>query len=248
MAQFVQLDVVASTASTNSDLLLDLRPEGLQCLIAEAQTAGRGRRGRHWQSMPGTHLAFSLARHFASRDVAGLPIALGVSIAAALRALSCDVGLKWPNDLVRILPDGRLAKLGGLLVESAITANGSVRAVMGIGLNVYAAPQVEGQPTAALDIDLPRERILAALLQGIVQDLNVFARDGLKPFVPRFADFDVLKDQSVHVLQDAYAHNAKPQLAVAQGIGASGALRVMFADGGISELHSGEVSIRKVAA
>ena len=106
-------------------------------MVAERQTAGRGRRGRSWDTTGGT-LVFSVLLRPDSgvsltlADLSLLPLAAGVAVQAA-----CGVGgLKWPNDL--LAPDGR--KLAGMLVEADIRGEEARRVIIGIGVNVTHAP------------------------------------------------------------------------------------------------------------
>jgi BirA family transcriptional regulator, biotin operon repressor / biotin---[acetyl-CoA-carboxylase] ligase len=124
--------VVAETGSTNSDLLAEAR-SGLAAgavLVAEAQTAGRGRMGRHWVSAPGSALTFSVLLRPAAVPPASrgwVPLLAGVAVARAVRAeTTVDAWLKWPND---VQVNG--AKLVGILAEQAGDA-----IVVGIGINV----------------------------------------------------------------------------------------------------------------
>src|SRR5512134_364763 len=92
-------------------------------LVAEQQTRGRGRWGRSWQSSAGASLTCSLALPFAPPDWSGLSLAIGVALADALDAAGPSgeqpwIGLKWPNDLMRIEPGAQQPpprKLGGIL-------------------------------------------------------------------------------------------------------------------------------------
>ena len=111
----VDVRIVERCTSTNS-VLLSSPEERTVLLAAEDQTAGRGQRGRRWQSAPGADLTFSLARHIQrpGRELAALSLVAGVAAATALRALGvAAASLKWPNDLMV----GE-AKLGGILVET----------------------------------------------------------------------------------------------------------------------------------
>lgn len=109
-------------------------------VVAEAQTSGRGRRGRSWTTTPGT-LTMSVLLRGGGADgqtpltlpeLALMPLAVGVAVQAA----SGVGGLKWPNDL--LAPDGR--KLAGILLEADLRGEEARRAVLGIGLNVTGAP------------------------------------------------------------------------------------------------------------
>jgi len=136
---WVALDVVPSTGSTNADLLARAAdpgsPEG-QVLVAEEQTAGRGRLGRSWSSEPGASLTFSVLLRPATVPAARrgwLTLLTGVAVASAVRSTGCvDAVLKWPND---VLAGDR--KLAGILAEQ--TPDGSA-VVIGTGLNVATAP------------------------------------------------------------------------------------------------------------
>jgi BirA family transcriptional regulator, biotin operon repressor / biotin---[acetyl-CoA-carboxylase] ligase len=142
-----QLDVVTETGSTNADLIA--RAEGGadidgSVLLAEYQTAGRGRHGRQWSAPPRAQIALSVGVAAASVPRSGwgwLPLATGVAVADALTAV-CGVapGLKWPND---VLVDG--GKLAGILAEVAAPAP---VIVLGLGLNVTLTAEEAPDPAA----------------------------------------------------------------------------------------------------
>jgi BirA family biotin operon repressor/biotin-[acetyl-CoA-carboxylase] ligase len=132
------IDVVASTGSTNADLLA-LAGSGAaegRVLVAEEQTAGRGRLGRTWTSVPGASLTFSVLLRPAvvpPQRRGWLPLLAGIAVATGVRAVAgVDAVLKWPND---ILVGGR--KLAGILAEQ--TPDGAA-VVIGTGLNVAVDP------------------------------------------------------------------------------------------------------------
>lgn len=126
-------DEIASTNDRARELLAEADGEG-RAVVAEVQTAGRGRRGRTWESPGGVNLALSvgLRPHLATAD------AWQLAAAAALAAWdACNrfapVTLKWPNDVVAD-PDG--AKVGGILIETTVDDERVREAVIGIGLNL----------------------------------------------------------------------------------------------------------------
>jgi BirA family transcriptional regulator, biotin operon repressor / biotin---[acetyl-CoA-carboxylase] ligase len=128
-----EVRVVAETGSTNADLLAQAgagAAEGL-VLVAEAQTAARGRQGRRWTSPPRAALTFSVLlrpRGVPPTLLGWVPLLAGVAAAAAVRAVTgVEAALKWPND---VLADG--GKLGGILAERSGPA-----VVVGIGINVW---------------------------------------------------------------------------------------------------------------
>src|SRR5215469_9764608 len=136
--------VVAETGSTNEDLLRRARdgaPEGA-VLVAEAQTSGRGRQGRSWQSQPGAALTFSLLVRpvtVPQSAMGWLPLLTGVATATAVRRVTgLQAGLKWPNDV--LIGDGKLA---GILAEQSAGA-----VIVGTGLNVLGRLDALPVPTA----------------------------------------------------------------------------------------------------
>jgi BirA family transcriptional regulator, biotin operon repressor / biotin---[acetyl-CoA-carboxylase] ligase len=168
---WTSVSVVPVTGSTNADLLARGGPEG-QVLVAESQTAGRGRMGRSWVSVPGASLTFSVLLRPVSVPAARrgwLPLLAGVSVAVAVRDVSGAAAvLKWPND---VLVGSR--KLAGILAEQA-----GDRVVIGIGLNV--ATPADALPAAAGGGGLPPTSLLAegasvtreAVLAGILRELE----------------------------------------------------------------------------
>jgi len=167
---WTSVEVVASTGSTNADLLARGGPDG-QVLVAEEQTAGRGRIGRSWVSVPGTSLTFSVLLRPSSVPPAGrgwLPLLTGVAVASAVRsAAAVPAVLKWPND---VLVGDR--KLAGILAEQS--SDGST-VVVGVGVNV-ATPEdalpvtATGLPATSLLVegaDVSREALLVEILRHL---------------------------------------------------------------------------------
>src|SRR6202012_2740597 len=145
-----QLNVVDETGSTNADLLARAEAgvaiDG-SVLLAEYQTAGRGRHGRQWSAPPRAQIAMSVGVGAASVPRSGwgwLPLAAGVAVADALTAecgvTGASVGLKWPND---VLADG--GKLAGILAEVAAP---TPVIVLGLGLNVSLTADEAPDPVA----------------------------------------------------------------------------------------------------
>ncbi|MEZ7007877.1 biotin--[acetyl-CoA-carboxylase] ligase [Streptomyces sp. AD55] len=132
------VDVVQSTGSTNTDLAARAargEAEEGSVLIAEEQTAARGRLDRRWSAPPRSGLFFSVVLRPAEVPVARwgwLPLLTGVAVATGLsRAAGVDTALKWPNDLL-VTVGGEERKAGGILAERA----GDDGVVVGVGVNV----------------------------------------------------------------------------------------------------------------
>jgi BirA family biotin operon repressor/biotin-[acetyl-CoA-carboxylase] ligase len=244
LAQQVTLEVVAETGSTNADLLAELaRLRGPKLLVAEMQTAGRGRAGRVWHSAPGATLTFSLAWKFRLpvQALVGLPLAVGVVIAEVLSMFGIDGRLKWPND---VLKDG--SKLAGILIETALAKNGAdeaVWAVIGIGLNLAMpdalAAQI-GRAAAALPARrLDRDQLMAALLDGLADALGMFEQHGFKLFKERWNRLHAYAGQQVTVLEgERVVHEG-----AAFGVDDIGRLLLDTAAGRIAVV-AGDVSLR----
>lgn len=141
-----QVEVVDATGSTNLDLLARLREDVTCAPIVRAamrQTAGRGQRGRAWQSLPGDSLTFSLAYVMPGGPaaLAGLSLATGVAVVEGLSDLPLSaphvLGLKWPNDVLL-----RGGKLAGILIETVPAGPGRIGVVIGIGVNLRHAADV----------------------------------------------------------------------------------------------------------
>ena len=175
---WTSIEVVASTGSTNADLLRRGGAEG-QVLVAEEQTAGRGRMGRSWVSQPGASLTFSVLLRPVLVPPARrgwLPLLTGVAVAVAVRATAgVDATVKWPND---VLAGER--KLAGILAEQS----GEV-VVVGIGVNVAttaeALPASPGglRATSLLveGASVSREALLAAILRELEARYLAFRAD-----------------------------------------------------------------------
>ena len=212
-------------------------------IFAETQTAGRGRRGRAWQS-PAGNLYFSCLKKFAHGYAAlsGLSLAIGVG---ALRALQDSnvhgVELKWPNDLVV----GN-AKLAGILIELGGEFLGPCQAVIGIGLNVHvpaAARATIAQPVIDLEAlcggaPPKRKALAAALIERLCEALDAFAERGFTAFADEYAQHDALFGRVLHVDDPRGAFDG-----TGAGVDARGALRVRTR-AGMRTLDSAEVSIR----
>ena len=241
-------EVAWSLPSTNSALLERAEPPVGQFdfLLAEHQSAGRGRRARPWFAPPGGALCLSIGWSFAAlpRAAAALSLAVGVCARRALRAFAgLAVQLKWPNDL---LADER--KLGGILIELRAESAGPAYIVIGIGVNCALGPALSGrvQQAGTIPIDLAelgvmpcdRNRLAGVLLGEIIAGVVEFERHGLAPFAAEWSEADALVDRTVSLSLPGAKY-----LGVARGIDADGALRVQGEDG-LRQFHSGEVSVR----
>lgn len=254
------VEVVPSIDSTNSELMRRFKgglgqppqPEPT-LLVAEQQTAGRGRLGRSWQSRRGDSLTFSLSLALQPVDWSGLSLAVGISVAESLEPPALDptrqsakprIGLKWPNDLWLSTPEGE-RKLAGILVETA-SSDGGRQVIIGVGINIRAVPMPAtdlSMSTIApgglqeLDPGLGAAQALLRIVPALVQTVQAFSQFGFAPFQGRFALRDVLGGRLVRLSDGTQA--------TAHGVTEKGALLVQTPVG-MREITSAEVSVRPV--
>ncbi len=238
--RLVVLDQVGSTLDVLAELAAAGAPEGT-VVIADHQTAGRGRFDRSWLAPPGTALLLSLlCRPPLMPERVGqvsMAVALGAldGLAASLPA-DVPLGLKWPNDVLC-----RGLKLGGLLAEAAWTPAGRAEVRVGLGLNVGQAP--DAVPPGAISLAMVVDRVpgRAALAAAILN-----AVDG--HYGALLAGADLVERWAGHLTtvgQEVVAHTAQGTLkGHATGVTATGALVLRLADGSEQILHAADVSLQ----
>lgn len=239
------LQVAWDTDSTNARLLARPAPaRGCAVLFAERQSAGRGRRGRDWNSPLAANLYFSVSRrfHVPLARLGGLSLAVGVALAEAAVDLGvADARVKWPND---VWVSGR--KLAGVLIETGGELGGPVDVVVGVGMNVLM-PEVRGAQIGQPWTDLAREGgatdrnlVAARALGALLPALEQFELEGLGAFLGRFERLDALAGETVDVV---LPHGEATGRAL--GVSGDGALRVALETGGERCFHAGEASLRR---
>lgn len=237
----ITLESVGETGSTNADLLARVASlSGPVLLVAEHQTAGRGRAGRSWLGKPGASLTFSLAWKFegsASRLI-GLPLAVGVALAETLNALAVPVQLKWPND---VLKDGQ--KLAGILIETRSVGQ-ATWAVVGIGLNLLLPQELEqdiGRSAAQAPAlaQMQRPQLLALLSTALKAMLVEFDACGFGAFQLRWNRLHAWHGQAVAIID----HGQLLHEGHCGGVDELGRLLLETA-GGPVKIVSGDVSLR----
>jgi BirA family biotin operon repressor/biotin-[acetyl-CoA-carboxylase] ligase len=237
------IETVTLTDSTNERLLAALNSGDIhgQVLLAEHQTAGRGRRGDRWLSPPGSGLCLSLGWRFDQPPAtfSALSLVVGMAITESLRELGVSAAmLKWPND---ILYDG--GKLAGILIEMRSEAGGPCRTVIGIGINVQMSAQARAlidQPvedfTHASGQAVSRNRLAAVLLSALARTLPQFGRDGFAVFRQDWLRYDALVGQAVKLELPN-----RTVLGTARGVDDHGAL-IIEHDGGRETFVSGHLA------
>ncbi len=237
-----QIHNVAETGSTNADLVAslragDVRVEG-EWLVADRQSAGRGRLGRQWLDAPSNFMGSTLVRLGA-----GDPHAPTLSFAAALAVYeavrprladdACVLMCKWPND---VLLGG--AKFCGILLERE-----GDWVVVGIGVNLVSAPQVEGRETRALGNDLfERDAFACDLAASFAHELAAWRSGGLQTLFARWLS-------RAHPLGTPLAtHDAQgePVTGTFAGLTSDGSLQLALASGETRVIAAGEVTMERL--
>ncbi len=248
-ARVARLETVWSIGSTNATLLGRAAPQSgtSEVLLAEYQSAGRGRRGRSWLAPPGGAICLSLSWAFRELppDLSALGLVVGVCALRALRGQGLEnAALKWPNDL---LVDDR--KLGGVLIDLRTDSAGPACVVIGIGLNVALNEELRRQIAhaglAATDLAsaglgaASRNAVAAALIGECLSGLTQFERAGLKPFTAEWHGADALRGRAV----DVRAVEGTASRGLARGIDLHGALLVETPQG-LMRFLSGDATVR----
>lgn len=242
------LQVFQEIDSTNRYLLDQPSPSpgGFHVVLAEYQTAGRGRMGKVWRAPPSSSICLSIAYAFLSppRTLPSLSLAVGVAVVQVLRDMRVpEVALKWPNDIVV-----NEAKLGGILIETRAAASANPLTVTGLGLNVDLAgasdKDLAPDRTGPI-IDLKRcvdelpasATIVVLLIDAICDALRRFDAQGFAAFLDDWNHCDWLRGR--HTSVDTAAGRIS---GAADGVDEDGALLLMTHEGRRS-VRSGSIVI-----
>lgn len=244
-----QFEIFPVIDSTNSELMRRIQsgqfPKTGTVVVSESQTAGRGRRGRHWQSPFGTNLYFSY--YWLLDD--GLQAAMGVSIAVglavydALKALyKIDVQLKWPNDILV-----QEQKLAGVLVELDGQPEGPCHLVIGIGLNLKMPASASANIDQAwtdltlLGCDVDKNKLVALLTDCLEKRLAQYRQSGLDKMHQQWNQVHAFQGQRVNLMTGQRSWQG-----VCEGIDQQGGIKIRQ-NGEVKSYFGGEISLRKIS-
>jgi len=235
----IRIEFVAQTGSTNMDLLGRIArgeaiPEGTW-LVADRQTDGRGRQGRSWLDAPGNFMGSTVVNLQPSD-----PLPASLSFVAAMATYEVVVNhlatpqslvIKWPNDLMLAG-----AKLSGILLERVGDA-----AVIGIGVNLAAAPELADRATRHLGESAPapdRDAFARDLAASFDREIDRWRQFGLDPLFARLlaASYPLGSVLTVHGADGVRITGAFC------GLDPDGALRLRLADGSVHAVHAGDIT------
>jgi BirA family biotin operon repressor/biotin-[acetyl-CoA-carboxylase] ligase len=235
------LAVVDSTNQVMRDTLPHLK-KGAVC-VAEAQTAGRGRLGRKWQSPFGANLYISLLWQFdlGYQALDGLSLAVGVAVAETIETeFALPVQLKWPNDIYC-----SNKKMGGVLVEVEGQFSGTCSTIIGIGLNVTMSEstkidQAWTDLSTQLDKAVDRNKLLITLINRLREALERFEQQGFSPFIESWKQKNLYHQQDVKLVGVKHSEEGK-----CVGIDDRGGL-LLDQNGVVKAFYGGEISVRAI--
>jgi len=235
--QLHSLDVFASIGSTNQ-YLLQKHPAQIRACLANHQHQGRGQHGKTWHSRFASGLYLSLSYPYPKPPPPGLSLAIALSIHKQLQQQGYqNIKIKWPNDLI-----WQQKKLAGILVEMRHQAK-NCYSVIGLGLN-WQNQQLKNLAYSHCDLSQIQSRhhdhnhLAASLINALLQSLNDFPKQGLKPHLNDWQQHDALYGKSIEIQQ-----TEKQQHGIACGITPDGALKIKTPQGQIQTITQGSVRI-----
>lgn len=240
-------------------------PDGT-LVVARKQTAGRGRRGRSWESPAVGNIYFTLLLRpdFPPEKASRLTLLMAYAVKCAVEQY-VPCAIKWPNDIVA---EGK--KVCGILTELHLEGTAIHHVIIGVGINVGRQefpPELADKATsleelcADRDIVISRGRIIAEVLKGFEEEYEAYISacerqqaecepcsgnpackmSGPEEFVAKYNECLVNKDREVCVLDPKGEYRG-----IARGINERGELLVELDDGTVKEVYAGEVSVRGV--
>ena len=234
--------------STNLRAKLDAdngAPEGA-LVVADMQTAGRGRRGRTWSSPAGLNVYFTLILkpRYVPDKASMVTLVMALAVAEGIReTCGVEAGIKWPNDIV---VNGK--KVCGILTEMSVEKDFIHHVVIGVGINVGLqefAPELADTATS-LQAECGRKVPKAALVANIMKAFEKYyesfrEKTDLSDLVDSYNKMLVNRGKTVRVLDPKGEYSG-----VAEGINELGELLVELPDGHVENVYAGEVSVRGV--
>lgn len=236
------------TGSTNDDIkkmASEGAPNGT-LVVADRQTAGRGRRGRTWISPAGESIYMSLLLRprCMPNQASALTLVMALAVTEAMEELASGrSGIKWPNDIVM---NGK--KVCGILTEMGLNQTAIDYVVIGVGINVSQRFFEEEIAATATSIDLElgekidRTELIGRILYYFEQEYAEFEKMfDLTTLVERYNQYLLNRDRQVRVLDPKGEYEG-----LALGINSQGELLIKCQSGDITEVYAGEVSVRGI--
>ena len=237
-----------SLGSTNQQAKSDAENGAAQgaLVVADMQTAGRGRRGRAWSSPAGTNAYFTLILKpsYKPESASMVTLVMALAVAEGIRSTcGVDAGIKWPNDIVA---DGR--KVCGMLTEMSVEREYIHHVVTGVGINVKRqefAPEIAATAVSLEELcekKISRAELIVNVMRAFENYYDVFEREcSLAGLKEQYNSLLVNCGREVRVLDPKGEYQG-----VSQGINERGELLVELAGGSVQAVYAGEVSVRGI--
>lgn len=214
-------------------------------VAAEVQSAGKGRRGRGWESPKGSGIWFSiiLRPDFSPKSASMLTLVMGIAVASAVNELDESIScmIKWPNDIVL-----NNKKICGILTEMNAEMDYINYVIIGTGINVNTECMPNSIKASATSIkielerDIERADLLNRVLQNFEKHYKLFLKhESMSGLLEQYNSLLINKDKEVRVLDPKGEYTG-----IARGINELGELLVERQDGRIVNVYAGEVSVR----
>ena len=213
--------------------------------VADRQTAGRGRRGRTWESPAGSSIYMSvlLRPDIAPNKASMLTLVMALSVAEGIQQCIPIIQIKWPND---IIVNGK--KLVGILTEMSAQIDYINHVTVGVGINVNmtAFPEEIADTATSLCLEcghaVKRAPLIAAVMERLEENYEIFLEtEDLSGLMERYSALLVNRDRDVRIIGEKETYQAH-----AIGIDRTGELIVRREDGTMEKIYAGEVSVRGV--
>ena len=241
-----ELHYLDETGSTNNDVKR-LAEEGSipgTIVVADCQSSGKGRRGRAWQSPPGTSISFSilLKPDIAPDNAPMITLLMAMAVADAIRkTCGLEAQIKWPNDVV---VNGK--KVCGILTEMSLESDYIHYVVVGTGINVNqeSIPEELKETATSLSIEKGRKIVRADVLEHTIAAFEEYYETFMKT-----ADLSMLADEYNEILvsrdKEVKVLDPKGEFSgISRGINKKGELLVELKDHSVRNIYAGEVSVR----
>lgn len=237
-----ELMVYRTIGSTNDEVFKRLGTSGshYRLCLSESQSAGKGRRGRNWVSPFGKNIYFTLGAFLQTpiASLGGLSLITGMQVVDVLRSFGVDdIGLKWPNDVLR-----QGGKMAGILVELKPAEARGNGVVIGVGINLALSTEdstlIDQAWAATGHGQLGRNELAGRLAASLISALRLFEEVGFKPFSDCWPDYNLNAGKTVRILRGEERFEG-----VDEGIDTNGNL-LLRTESGLEVHNSGEVSLR----
>jgi BirA family biotin operon repressor/biotin-[acetyl-CoA-carboxylase] ligase len=243
----IKLLLLDTISSTNDYLLSEIKNNpnlsSKTVVITERQTQGRGQNQKVWQSPYGKNIYLSYYWQFNScQDLSGLSLVVALAVNSALQKSNIfDIQLKWPNDIYY-----ESKKLAGILVESILSSDKSTKMVVGIGINVNYAEELEALLGSdkyiclenILGIEVDRNQLISLLIQELFMYMMLFTRHGFSYFKLAWEEMNLLKNKPLTVKSE---NSASLIHGIMLGVDHTGAMLLKTTDDVLLPIVSGSV-------